>query len=175
MPFTAVPGEPLPSPVQCKLREAGFEPGYPIYQRNPNGSHVGELYDILHMVTMHRTSLTGWPVMYLGFWLTTPSGKDKLQALPTKVGDIRRSWESSGDVYWYLKGQWHPDVAKRSYIDRKYVDRWVIHVRIDQYSNAAIQFVPKGCRGENLLAPDGDDFRWGDISSRTLPPPYRQR
>jgi hypothetical protein len=171
---TIVPGEPLPSPDQRQLREAGFEPGYPIYERNPHGSHVGEVYDILHMVTMHGISLTGSPMMHFGFWLTTASGKAEHQALPVKIRDIRRSWESSGEAYWYLQGRWHPDVAKRSYIDRKCVGRWVIHVRIDQ-SDAVIQFVPKGGDGANLLAPDGDDFRWGSGSSKTLPPPYRQR
>lgn len=170
---TIVPGEPLPAPDQRELREAGFEPGYPVYERNPNGSHVGEVYDILHLVTMYGYSLTSSPMMHVGLWLPTASGEGEHQPVPLQVWDIRRYWDMSGMAYWALKGVWHPKERKRCYVGRKCVYDWVVRVWIDQL-DAVVQFVPKGGGGENLLDPDGDDFRWGRRSSKALPPPYRQ-
>lgn len=170
---TIVPGEPLSSPNQRQLREAGFEPGYPIYERNPSSSGADEVYDILRLVTMHGYSLTGRPMMHVGLWLPTASGEGEHQPLPMKVWDIRRYWDTSPMAYWALTGVWHPKEWKRCYVNRKCVSDWVVHVWIGQL-DAFVQFVPKGSFGAQILAPDGDDFRWGSRSSKALPPPYRQ-
>jgi hypothetical protein len=90
------------------------------------------------------------------------------------VRDICRSFADSAHVRWHLKGEWRPEERKRCYIGRKSVSDWVIHLQIGYNADAIVQFVPKGFDGKQLLAPEGDDFRWGTRSSKALPPPYRQ-
>jgi hypothetical protein len=168
-----VPSEPLSSPDQRQLREAGFELGYPVYERNPNGSHVTELYKILHMITIH-SPLDGVPTMSVSLWLPTASGRGEHDAVQMKVWEIRRYWYTTGSAYWCLKGLWHPKENKRCYVNKKCVYDWVIRLWIDEHDTGVVQFVPKGRRGAQILAPDGDDFRWGTRSSKALPPPYRR-
>lgn len=175
MAKTGVPGEPLADRHQYRLREAGFEVGYPVYLYGRGHLEVDDLNHILHMATMPEL-MDGAPVMLIGFWVSTKSGDDEQRTLPMQVRDICRCWKDGPcGAHWYLKGRWDPAAKGQRFVNRKSVAEWVIHLRLDGTDGAFVQFVPKDLFGKQILAPDGDDFRWGTRWAKALPPPCRKK
>jgi hypothetical protein len=95
------------------------------------------------------------------------SGYGEIVNTPMKVTDFRRAWRGE-EPYWYLAGRL-ADCPEKWYIDRKAVTYCRMHV-LFWYRKGYVQLVPNGGSGNPPLPPTGEEFRWGDLSSRTLPP-----
>jgi hypothetical protein len=159
------------------MREAGFEPGYPLFSI-PNHSAANDLQLIIHALTFPKQGEYGGPVIQqrptIGMGTLVPgnpneSGHPVIRFTPMDVTEIRRSWRKPGLPYWYLKGNLVRDVDQRWSIGRKRVNGCEIHLLLEDYETY-IQFVPIGAGGQLPPSASDGEFRWGDISSPTLPP-----
>jgi hypothetical protein len=162
-----MPGVPLPSSAQKELQKAGFEPGYPVfglpYDRDPEQFHR-----IMHALTFLKPG--GYsdlqPTLSLHFLIGDQPSDGQLRVIQVEVKTICRTWGGQ-DGFWRIEATWrNPD--KRWYIDRKTVVICRVHgwLGVEGY----VQFVPTGTLGQPLVVA-GEDFRWGGVASRTLPPP----
>jgi hypothetical protein len=171
------PGAPLDQYQSRLMREAGFESGYPLFSI-PNHSAADDLQLIIHALTFPRLGEYGGPVSQrrptIGMGTLVPkdpkdSGYPEIRSTPMAVTEIRRSWQKPGLPYWYLKGNLVRDSDQRWSIGRKRVNGCEIHLLLEDYE-AYIQFVPIGAGGQLPRVTSEDDWRWGDLSSPTLPP-----
>lgn len=157
------------------LREAGFEPGYPLFS-TPNHSEADDLQLIIHALTFSKHGDYGDPVtkrrpiVRVDALVPDDSGYGELRFTPMKVAEIRRSWQGSGSPYWYLTGSLvEHDPDQRWFINRKRVEWCRMHLLLKDYE-AFVQLVPMSVDGTPLPLGTPADLQWGDLSSRNLPP-----
>jgi hypothetical protein len=171
------PGAPLDQYQSRLLQKAGFVPGYPLFSI-PGQNTANDLQLIIHALTFPRLGEYGGPVTQKAPTIRMEAlvpqdpkdpGLPEIRFTPMDVTEIRRSWQRPGLPYWYIKGHLVRNPDRRWSIGRKRVNSCEIHLLLEDYE-AYIQFVPIGTGGPVPLATSEDDWRWGDLSSPTLPP-----
>jgi hypothetical protein len=178
-PKSFAPGALMDRYESRMLTEAGFLPGYPVFSKS-NAEELEELLIILHALTFPQRGEyrpperfgqppEHTPIVRMGILVPDGLGYGEHWYTPMRVSEIRRRWRRVDG--WYLTGHLVAlDEDLRWYIDRRPVVSCGLHVLLHG-ENAYAQLAP---RGVNVDLPDpppnGDEFRWGDLSSRTLPP-----
>ena len=175
LPRGFAPGAPLDRHDQKILREAGFEPGYPLLSL-ASDNEADELQSIMHVLTCPQREtpfLKVGPAMWLRVAVPDGSGEhEQTRSMAVNISEVRRTWYVQN--YWYLAGRldWGEDEEhkpKKWYINRKMVND--CHVRVLLTDSAAfLQLIPIGLWSQLPPPTTDDELRWGDLSSRTLPP-----
>jgi hypothetical protein len=166
------PGAALDRLANRILREAGFEPGFPLFG-GPDGSNAETLQGIMHALTYPEyaggSTLHPLPIMPLHALVPEDSGRGKTRNTPMEVSEIRRVWGGIASLYWRLDGRLDYDRNTKWFIDRKRVVDCHIHLLLKDDATY-LQLVPIGTAGQRLPPTTNEHFQWGDLSSRTLPP-----
>ncbi len=168
------PGAALDRHHSRILLEAGFQFGYPLFSV-PNHSETEDLQAIIHALTFPRGGdyndpvTQELPIIRTGALVPDGSGYGVVYFTPMFVREIRRRWDGPGAPHWYLRGSLvERDPDRRWFIDRKPVILCHIHLLLE-YEMGFVQLVPQGVNGPLPLTTT-DELRWGDLSSRSLPP-----
>jgi hypothetical protein len=152
------------------LDAAGFKRGYPLFSR-PDSSVADELRLILHTLT---TPERGKSVIPFDILIPDGSGNGTRRGLAIDVSYLGRSWRHSKS--WRLTGmvELPPENERLWRVNRKVVSycevRALLGLSEARPPEAFVQLLPIGRLDQPVLAPTSDDFRWGDPSSKTLPP-----
>lgn len=156
------------------LLAAGFQFGYPLFSI-PNHSEAEDLQTIIHALTFPRGGdyndpvTQQLPIIRTGALVPDDSGYGVVYFTPMSVREVRRRWDGGGMPHWYLRGSLvERDPDRRWFIDRKLVISCQMHLLLENQT-AFVQLVPHGVNGPLPLATT-EELRWGDPSSRSLPP-----
>ncbi len=166
------PGAALDRLANRILREAGFEPGFPLFG-GPDGSNAETLQSIMHALTYPRyaggSPLQPLPIMPLHALVPEDSGRGKTRNTPMEVTEICRAWGGLASPYWRLRGRLEYDHNTKWFIDRKRVVDCHVHLLLKDDATY-LQLVPIGTACQPLPPASDEHLHWGDLSSRTLPP-----